>query len=242
MVRIFRLCCLSLFLSFSSALFSAGPMFHLWVAEKFCEIHNIDDIEVVKEIIIGTEFPDIRYIIPIPRASTHARISDIREVYQSKTPFECGMKIHAWLDIVRESLVDKSIYAAVVSYSEGQSPTFIKLIEDEMLADFYDGQRWAFCFDRVLEEELAYTTEEAICKWHKFIQLNLSFRSSWLLWAQSYRGPAFGVSKKTLYDWSFVLPELKDSLIFRKHLYALLGHIERELQRYAEFSKINFSS
>ena len=58
-----------LIVSFST-LFAAGPMLHLWVAERFCEICNISNKDVLQGIIVGAEFPDIRYMTHDPRTLT----------------------------------------------------------------------------------------------------------------------------------------------------------------------------
>ena len=220
-----------LFLVASTSLFSAGPVLHLWVAERFCEINGITDKDTLKEIIVGTEFPDIRYITHGPRELTHPMISDLKEVYQSATPFVTGMKLHAWLDITRENFISQEVYAAIAAHSEGFSETLLKFTEEEMLADFYDGRQWSSHFDKALPEELAFAPEETVVKWHGFVQWSMAARPSWLLWAQSYRGPAFGISASTLYNWSYLIPKLKGEQIFQDHLHTLMAHIETELQK-----------
>jgi len=180
--------------------------------------------------MIGTEFPDIRYITSLPRELTHPPVADLEEVLASETPFVMGMKLHVWLDELRESLIAPEVYAAVIPHAEGFAPTLLKFIEDEMLADFYDGRIWSSCFDRILPEELSFTTEERILKWHNRIQWTLAARPSWLLWAQSYRGPAFGVSANTLYLWSYLLPYFKQQPIFQNHLKTLLAQIVQEMR------------
>lgn len=213
-----------------SPLSSAGPMLHLWVAERFCEIHGIDDNEVLQGIIIGSEFPDIRYITELSRDETHPIVLDIQEVIQSATPFEIGVKLHSWLDFIREDFIDQIIYDAISLYDNEHSATLLKFVEEEILADFYDGRKWSFFFDKILPEELIFAKEEAAIKWHSLIQWTMSFRPSWLLWAQSYRSPAFGLSTETLYDWSYLIQELKQQQTFQDYLNALLEHLDKKLQ------------
>lgn len=216
-------------------LFSAGPVLHLWTAERFCEINEIRNEGILKGIIVGTEFPDIRYITHAPRELTHPVILDIGEISQSTTPFETGMKLHAWLDLVRENFIPQEVYDAVAPHAEGFSATLLKFIEEEILADFYDGRQWSSYFDNVLPEELAFASVETVFKWHGIIQWTMAVRPSWLLWAQSYRGPAFGVSADALYNWSYLLPELRRKPIFQQYMQALLTHIEAELQKEKTF-------
>jgi hypothetical protein len=221
-----------------SSLFSAAPILHLWTADRFCEISGITDADTVRGVIVGTEFPDIRYLTRAERDLTHPVIIDIAEVYHSKTPFEMGMKLHAWLDIVRENFIRKEVYDAIEPFAEGHPATLLKFIEDEMLADFYDGRPFSCCFDKLLPEELLFAGEEVVTKWHQTIQWTMSARPSWLLWAQSYRGPAFGLSAATLYNWSYLIPELKQQLIFKVHLYTLLDYIEKQIKNGALHEKM----
>lgn len=224
-----RWCFLCLF-CLSSSLHSAGPVLHLWVAERFCKICGITDNDILQGIIVGTEFPDIRYLTHELRNLTHPLVSDISEILQSQTPFEVGMKLHAWLDVIRENFIEPEVYAAITRYAEGHSAALLKFIEEEMLGDIYDGRQCLFYFDKVLPEEIIFTDEKTIHKWHAMIQWTISIRPSWLLWAQSYRGSAFGISTNTLYNWSYLLPELKQEPIFKNHLNTLLEYIEMELR------------
>lgn len=196
------------------ALFSAAPVFHLWVAERLCTICNITEEETIQAILIGAEFPDIRYITNISRERTHPFLLNIAEVFANNaSPFTIGKNLHAWTDIVRENAIEPEVYAALTPYAEGHSATLLKLIEDEILAEYYDGRQWSPCFDEILEEELAFTKEEMVWKWHTIIQWSISIRPSYLIWVQSYLGSKLGVSAETLYKWSYLIPELAKKTI-----------------------------
>lgn len=207
---------------------------HIWVAKRFCDVYEIP-AEEVKELLVGTEFPDIHYITPLSRQSTHPIVSDIQDIYDSSTPFEKGMKLHAWLDVVREAFISPQVYEAVGLYSEGFSATLLKFIEEEIFSDFYDPGRWSFCFDISHLAELAITSEESIVKWHEILKWTFAVRPSWLLWMQSYKGAAFGVPADVLYRWSYLLPKLKDEPLFRSHCMRLLEHVSQELRRKESF-------
>ncbi len=64
-----------------SSVFSAGSTVHLWVAERFCEIYGITDRDILRDVIVRTEFPDIRYITRDSRSLTHPKTLDIQEVF-----------------------------------------------------------------------------------------------------------------------------------------------------------------
>jgi hypothetical protein len=233
-MRIKWLLFLFFFVISSDILFAAGPVLHLWVAERFCKICNISNKDILEAIIVGAEFPDIRYITHDPRSFTHLPVSDIKEIYQSRTPFEAGMRLHVWLDEIREKFIPKEIYDEIASYAEGFSTILLKFIEDEILVDFYDGRVWLSYFDKILPEELLFAKKEAVSKWHEIIKWAVSFRLSNLLWLQSYRGDLFGIPANTLYNWSYMLVEFKQKLIFQQYLNSLLSFIEAELIKYSD--------
>lgn len=211
--------------------FCAGPMTHLWVAERFCEIHNITDPRIVQHILLGTEYPDIRYITKRARELTHPNVLDIYEVVKCDSPFEAGIRLHAWVDHIREAYVSPEVYERITPYSEGRSSTLLKFLEEEMLADIYDGRRWSSYFNEVLEEEYSYAEQSEIEKWHWIIQWTMAVRPTNLLWARSYWNPLFGISVDTLYNWSYLILEFKKDPLFQKHMEGFLEMVEDELEK-----------
>lgn len=205
-------------------------MMHLWVAERYVEMRGVVDEGMVRGIVVGSEFPDIRYLTRMSRSVTHPEVGGIGDVDVCVDGFERGMKLHVWLDVVREEFVREEVYGVVARYAEGHKATLLKLIEEEILADCYDGRRWSSCFDVVMEGERRFAGEDVIRKWHGMVQWAMAVRPSWLLWGRSYWGGAFGVGAETLYRWSYVVPELKKMRIFQEHVRGLLVHIEKELQ------------
>lgn len=84
-------CVVFFFLTTVAYLHSAGPLAHLWAAQCFCRIHGIEDQKVVEQIILGTEFPDIRYITTlVGRDQTHPKVPGISDVLKTQTTFLVG--------------------------------------------------------------------------------------------------------------------------------------------------------
>ena len=100
-----------------------------------------------------------------------------------------------------------------------------------MLADLYDGRKWASLFDDILEEEQTFAVStDVIQKWHTIIQYTIHYRPSWLIWGGSYaRKVLFGIPNSTLYNWSYLLPRLAHDPLFQNHLRRLLKHLEDQL-------------
>ncbi len=220
-----------LFLIFFQIGMAAGPMTHLLLGEKYCFLSG-DSEEKTGEFLVGTLFPDIRYIAHFPRARTHPVVTDLREVVQSSSNFHAGIKFHAWIDIIREEFIEESgIYQAVMPYAKGHEATLLKFIEEEILADFYDGQKWSYLFDRIGENEKIFATDDQIGRWHFIIQYSMSYRLSWLIWGVSYfKSQAFGISDETLYEWSYLLPSLAQDSLFQSHVKALLAYIQEKME------------
>lgn len=218
----------ALLILFICPLFAAGPVTHLYLGEKYCEIHQVEEAE---DFIVGTLYPDIRYISRFPRHLTHPSITDIKQIKKAPTSFQSGLQFHAWVDIIREKFVVQSgIYKAIAEYAEGHEATFLKFLEEEILADLYDGRKWSVLFNATHEEERAFATEEEIERWHVLLQYSMGYRPSWLIWGVSYfKDQLFGISNTTLYFWSYALVDLAQQPLFRSHVTSLLAYIESKL-------------
>jgi hypothetical protein len=211
----------TIFITFISCLDAAGPMTHLYFAEYFCRVHGICKEKSVREFMVGTLFPDIRYIAHIPREATHFPLEGLKDVLQEEDLFRAGMKFHAWVDIVREEIVVSSgIYEAVAPHAEGRDATFLKFIEEEILADCYDGRKWSYCFDSPLaEEKLFVGSDEVLAKWHYILQYSMGYRPSWLFWGASWLRPTLmSIPASTIYNWSYALPKLAKEHRFQEHV------------------------
>lgn len=226
-LRLFFLFIVSLF-----PLFSAGPITHLYLAERYCEIHVIQDEQWVHEFLIGNLFPDIRYLGHFPRELTHPNVIHLDEIQSIVNGFEAGMKFHAWIDLAREEFVEETgVYKSVIPLAEGHQATLLKLIEEEIMADLYDGRQWSFLFDQVQAEEREFgVSDDVIQSWHTILQYTMEYRPSWLIWSCSYyKEVAFGILNSTLYNWSYLLPKFADDPLFQNHVRKLLEHLEKNL-------------
>lgn len=206
-------------------------MTHLYFAKRWCEIFNVTDLQVKKEFVLGNLFPDIRYIAHIPREWTHEFVYSPEEIHAASSPFEAGMKLHAFVDEVREELVEATgIYAFVLPYAAGHEATLLKFVEEEILAEFFDGRSFSYCLKSILEEELRFGLDiNVVQRWHGILGRCMQAKPSWLLWFASQKGSLFGIPASTLNEWSYLLPELAKQPVFRDHVQRLLLHMENQL-------------
>lgn len=203
-------------------------MTHLYLGEEYCLKRGYNEQET-GEFLVGTLFPDIRYIAHFPREKTHFDVKCFSEVWECSSPFFAGMKFHVWVDEVREAfVVESGIYERVIPYAEGKPATLLKFIEEEILD--YDGRKWSYLFGPSFDEERGYTNDEIIQKWHYIIWGCMNARPSWSLWGLSYlKAEAFGISNETLYRWSYHLPTLANDRVFIEYVGKLLLYIHEEM-------------
>ena len=92
---------LTLFLCLHVFAHGASPLYHALIGEKWLEAFENYNEQEKHSFMLGTLFPDIRYIAHIPRAQTHEHGLSIEEIRQTPDPFIKGMRVHAYVDEAR---------------------------------------------------------------------------------------------------------------------------------------------
>ncbi|MBI2465441.1 hypothetical protein HYV64_04845 [Candidatus Shapirobacteria bacterium] len=145
----------------------AAPTTHVVIAEKvFDKFFNGKDIG---KFVVGTSFPDIRYLGVIDREKTHFGKIRLSEIILSDS-FEAGVKFHSLVDHAREKfVVERGLYDFFI-----ESPyktQAMKLFEDGVLANkFVNNEVVAGYFNSIYDEERNYGIEESqIKKWHEML-------------------------------------------------------------------------
>ncbi|OGT36016.1 MAG: hypothetical protein A3F11_05760 [Gammaproteobacteria bacterium RIFCSPHIGHO2_12_FULL_37_14] len=144
----------------------AAPVTHILLALQI--LPSLPDKDE-KEFIIGTSFPDIRYLNCISRDKTHQKDVTLEKIKAEQSSFKAGMMFHALVDEVREkfmqghkvySLVPKSIVTAHA----------LKFNEDALLSDKVPLYKVASYFDVILPEELDLVNYDYAKTWHKALK------------------------------------------------------------------------
>lgn len=195
----------SIFLSIFciSTLFSAGPIGHLYFTDKLFAVLPKERSVNKNLFIVGTLYPDIRYLGVLERDNTHFSTMTLDDVMQDESPFNAGLKFHSWVDIERERFVENSgIYSVVKEYTSTHPETFLKFIEDELL--FNEVERPSF--PTPMEEELKFgVSEKDVAKWHYILSIFTSFKPSTVLWTFEMSGKGFGsISVDEIKRWNQV--------------------------------------
>lgn len=139
----------------------AAPITHILFAIEM-------DENISKDFILGTSFPDIRYLGVIDRDATHGYTLDN---LTDTSSFISGMAFHQYVDIQREEYWK----AQKVHTQLPDSPYIthaLKFLEDIVLYEYYkDWSILSTVFDQVIEDERAFQISDTdIYAWHQIIK------------------------------------------------------------------------
>jgi hypothetical protein len=150
----------------------AAPATHILLLKKVQEKYFSDKDSAA--LIVGTSFPDIRYLEVIERDQTHHPISTLNEVLDVSA-FNTGVRFHSLVDHVREDYMKKSDIYSFFDSSAYISQA-IKVYEDKVLYERIED--WG---EIVNMFDVIYTAEESfgikrvdLRRWHELLQEYLS--------------------------------------------------------------------
>ena len=123
-----------------------------------------------KEFILGTSFPDIRYLKVVERAETHFPDITLEDILQEKNSFKAGILFHSFVDEQREAyVVENHFYEKIPNFRFASQS--LKFAEDEILKQLFNTKQYQSYFDKILKEEKAYNIPELYIRtWHTFLQ------------------------------------------------------------------------
>ncbi|OGB84717.1 hypothetical protein A3F66_06935 [candidate division TM6 bacterium RIFCSPHIGHO2_12_FULL_32_22] len=145
----------------------AAPLAHILLAVQILQTMPDKD---EKAFIIGTSFPDIRYLGCISRDKTHIKNVTLDDIKKEKSSFKAGMMFHALVDEVREKYMNEhEIYKIFPRSKLGDAA--LKFNEDLLLfPQLNDLDKYAYYFDSILFEELEFIKSEYVKTWHKALK------------------------------------------------------------------------
>lgn len=118
----------------------------------------------------GTLFPDIRHLGVISRHRTHLEKVTL-ETLAGKNDFQTGMRVHTWIDAMRESFLrEKNIKESLPWHPF--VPHALKLAEDEILYNrYHDWNLIQRVLNTVYDDELEYVNDKKhVQRWHTILQ------------------------------------------------------------------------
>lgn len=183
----------------------AAPIAHVFLAIQVLA-GPLKDTFNEKEFILGTSFPDIRYLKIVERAETHIENVTFDDIKNETNSFKAGLLFHSFVDAEREKyIVEHNMYDAL--------PTFrfttqsLKFAEDHLLRELFNVQEYSDYFYDILTEQLSFNiSEETIRKWHFFLQEyfagNLSGRDLMVKYFDLNEPNAWAV-KRWFFSWYY---------------------------------------
>lgn len=146
----------------------AAPITHIALTELVWKEYFHQENE--SKFILGTSFPDIRYLKIIEREKTHFKNSNWIDFKTQSESFMRGMYFHSIVDKTREDfLVRNGIYQL---FPEHKFTTqAIKFVEDKIFyTNVKDWQKYIDYFKIVNDEELKILNNPTvISKWHSLL-------------------------------------------------------------------------
>lgn len=218
--------------------FCAFPATHLTVTERWL-LHNEDyDDEQMRAVVLGTVYPDIRYLGEHSRSETHPADVTIQSIAEAETPFQQGVLLHVFLDDERWRLIQEwNVHALLDEAAPGLSPidrdTFLKLVEDEILSEnrmWLTVQRYLTI---VIPEEIENGTSlHTALRWHMIVSRYLSDGPSNVFRQLALAGRGFlGRSPDLVAEWSTRLTEVAAHPNMRDYVDRLVDHFDALFQQ-----------
>ena len=159
----------------------AAPIMHILLAFNIFSL--LPDHFNKQDFMLGTMFPDIRYMANLQRAQTHIEPVCWNDVINCKSAFKAGMLFHNIVDIIRINIIEHPVYEDLKINMEPQNISLNrvrlimlirKLAEDNIIYNLLSKeQRHTIheTFNHICTEELQLCpNREVIIKWHKIIQ------------------------------------------------------------------------
>lgn len=146
----------------------AAPITHIVLAINFLSL--VPDKFDKKEFVLGTSFPDIRYLNVITRDKTHFKDPTLEKILKEKDSFKAGMMFHNYVDVVREDFMIKVGVYDLMPKSRFSSHA-LKFNEDVILYDQIDNWKdVAEFFNDVLPQQRKFKIKDYyLACWNKSI-------------------------------------------------------------------------
>ena len=212
-------------------LFAAAPAMHVTLGGKWLATFAPEYTEEEKKLfLLGTVFPDIRYLGVIKRDQTHFKGMTLEKVYAAKSPFTRGMLFHSYVDEFRERCVRQSgIEKRLKEVPRNQQGTFLKLLEDQVLHNTYKWTEFKRFLLSIPDEEPNFGLETtSLTQWHTALSLYFTTTPSNILQQVSmFEQSILTLDAPTIKAWGALLPKYAEDPQMQKHVADLLHAFDK---------------
>jgi hypothetical protein len=197
------------FLFLTAHVHAAAPATHVVFAELWMSANPIDDPVQRREFIIGTLFPDIRYLGTVKREETHETGVTANLIRKSETSFIAGMRLHVFVDLKREKYLEKyGTHSKLKKISKKHRVLFLKMLEDEILWNDCEWNEIIEMLEEIYPEQLNWVDQATAEKWHQEMIRYFHQRPSLFLQQLADNNQGFlKVDAKTIKIWAEVFPQ-----------------------------------
>lgn len=212
---------------------AAGPIMHAVLAQRWLAINAPEYTPEEKRLfILGSLFPDIRYLGVIKRNQTHFHGITLRKITEKDSAFERGILFHSYVDEFRDKKVRQlgieKKFTQVPSRLQG---TFLKLVEDQILHSQYN---WADCrvyLATIPEEEKKWNIDlQTLTQWHTGLTLYFTLFPSVILGQIAlFDHGILILDAATVKQWSILLPQYVADPDMQEYVNTLLSDFEKAL-------------
>jgi hypothetical protein len=214
--------------------FACGPAMHAYLGNLWLDAHHVTEPINRKEFIIGTLFPDIRYMGKVQRSQTHAKKVNLALIDKTPDYFKKGMLFHAYVDDQQEDFTNKSTaYRHLPKDIKTSRSIFIELIADEIIFDLDWIKPISTDINTVIaKEKILGLSEIDLYPWHMLLHFYFSSPPSQNLKQLSILNiDAAFLTADMIKIWSLQLPEMKKSAYYQTYTQDLISLFRRQLFR-----------
>jgi hypothetical protein len=212
--------------------FAAGPIEHAFLSKMLFEKHPKYTCEERHAFIVGTLFPDIRYLGEAARHETHYHEMSLEEVLREPSPFLAGVKFHSYVDIERENFIrSHGIYHKIQFLSPENTCTFLKFLEDEII---YHQSSWHECslaLQTIYPEEYNWGMEEkSLTMWHKMLTALFATSPNQMFSMLHLMGQGvLHISAQEVTEWNHLMKPTAYSDDFQDYMEKLISFFDKKL-------------
>ncbi len=212
---------------------AAGPVMHIILGQQWLNVYAPDYTEEEKKLfLLGTVFPDIRYLGVIKREQSHFKGVTLQKVLKANNPFQRGMLFHSFVDEYREKFVHRVAIEKKISGVPTQwRGTLLKLVEDQLLHEKYNWSQIKMFLGTIPEEEKNFGIEaHALTQWHTGLAFYFSATPSFILTQLSlFDQGILSLDAEQVKLWSTLIPQYAGDSHFQKYVDNLLKAFDKEI-------------
>jgi hypothetical protein len=216
---------------FSTSVFSAAPITHVYLGELWILKHENYNNEEYRAFQLGTLFPDIRKLGVISRYETHENGLTTKDIKNTPNPFLKGKRFHAFVDEFRDQLIKEwDIYTQLNEVIDQQYVgSFLKFVEDEILYEKLNCAKVSACLNGILPDERLFgIKEQDLDKWHTLMHQAITIRPSVnIANMANAKQELFGLPNDVLKNWSQEIP------LYAKNEH-MINYVTRLVDRFNE--------